>query len=198
MRLLRAALSLWRGTPLTGATAAFVESAQARLEEQQLSTYERLAEAELARLEGYFDLRRMYAERSEINSQVLELCEATGNLRGQATMLRGLIEVKTWTNPEQHADAMAALLADATRLFETFAAVDEDRGVADVLVLCSWAHTAKGAYGEAMAAGERRTRPGVTPQGGRWVGRLWRAFRCDRPRWRREWGGGSGPGGRKP
>ncbi|REF99450.1 DNA-binding SARP family transcriptional activator [Asanoa ferruginea] len=48
VRLLRSALALWSGTPLTGATAAFVEGAQARLEEQHLSTYERLAEAELA------------------------------------------------------------------------------------------------------------------------------------------------------
>jgi tetratricopeptide (TPR) repeat protein len=109
-------------------------------------------------LERYFDLRGMYAEWSEINSQVLELCEATGNRRGQATMLRGLIEVKTWNNPEQDADAMAVLLADATRLLDMFAAVGEDRGVADALVLCSWAHTAKGAYGQAMAAGDRSLR----------------------------------------
>ncbi|REF99451.1 tetratricopeptide repeat protein [Asanoa ferruginea] len=109
-------------------------------------------------LERYFDLRGMYAEWSETNSRVLRLCEDTGNLRGQATMLRGLIEVRTWNNPEQDADAMAALLADATRLRDTFAAVGEERGVADALVLCSWAHTAKGGYDQARAAGTESLR----------------------------------------
>ncbi|MFB9236533.1 BTAD domain-containing putative transcriptional regulator [Plantactinospora siamensis] len=45
---LRAALSLWRGAPLTGATGAFVAAAAANLEEQRLAACEDLAEAELA------------------------------------------------------------------------------------------------------------------------------------------------------
>ncbi|MEK8106413.1 hypothetical protein NKG94_16540 [Micromonospora sp. M12] len=94
-------------------------------------------------LERYFDIRGMYVEWSDINTQVLKLCETTGNLRGQAAMLRGLIEVRTWANPGQDGDAMAAMRVDATHLLDLFAAVDEDRGVADALVLCSWAFTAR-------------------------------------------------------
>ncbi|HEU4397300.1 MAG TPA: AfsR/SARP family transcriptional regulator, partial [Actinomycetota bacterium] len=47
-RLLRAGLALWRGTPLGGAAAEFVEDAAAGLTEQRLAAYEQLAEAELA------------------------------------------------------------------------------------------------------------------------------------------------------
>lgn len=106
-------------------------------------------------LERYFDIRGMYAEWSDINTQVLKLCETTGNLRGQAAMLRGLIEVRTWANPGQDGDAMAAMRVDATHLLDLFAAVDEDRGVADALVLCSWAFTAKGDYLQARGAANR-------------------------------------------
>jgi DNA-binding SARP family transcriptional activator len=45
---LRAALGLWRGPALAGASAAFVDAAALRLQEQRLSAYEQLADAELA------------------------------------------------------------------------------------------------------------------------------------------------------
>lgn len=46
---IRAALALWRGEPLAGITAPYVESARARLNAQLLTAVERLAELELAR-----------------------------------------------------------------------------------------------------------------------------------------------------
>ncbi|MFF5427765.1 MULTISPECIES: BTAD domain-containing putative transcriptional regulator [unclassified Streptomyces] len=46
---IRAALALWRGEPLAGITAPYVESARARLTGQRLTAVERLAELELAR-----------------------------------------------------------------------------------------------------------------------------------------------------
>ncbi|MGW6565820.1 AfsR/SARP family transcriptional regulator [Streptomyces sp. NPDC054975] len=46
---IRAALALWRGEPLAGITAHYVESARARLNGQLLTAVERLAELELAR-----------------------------------------------------------------------------------------------------------------------------------------------------
>ncbi|MEU9294583.1 BTAD domain-containing putative transcriptional regulator [Streptomyces sp. NPDC048266] len=46
---IRAALALWRGEPLAGITAAYVEGARARLNGQLLTAVERLAELELSR-----------------------------------------------------------------------------------------------------------------------------------------------------
>ena len=46
--LLRRAVALWRGEPLTGATGAFVATAAAGLDEQRLAAYEELAGIELA------------------------------------------------------------------------------------------------------------------------------------------------------
>ncbi|MCX5192902.1 tetratricopeptide repeat protein [Streptomyces sp. NBC_00249] len=46
---IRAALALWRGEPLAGITAPYVQSARARLNGQLLTAVERLAELELAR-----------------------------------------------------------------------------------------------------------------------------------------------------
>ncbi|GGW08057.1 SARP family transcriptional regulator [Streptomyces narbonensis] len=46
---IRAALALWRGEPLAGITAPYVEGARARLNGQLLTAVERLAEVELAR-----------------------------------------------------------------------------------------------------------------------------------------------------
>ncbi|MFJ8013482.1 BTAD domain-containing putative transcriptional regulator [Streptomyces sp. NPDC096339] len=46
---IRAALALWRGEPLAGITAHYVQSARARLNGQLLTAVERLAELELAR-----------------------------------------------------------------------------------------------------------------------------------------------------
>jgi DNA-binding SARP family transcriptional activator len=45
---LRSALDLWRGTPLLGVNAAYVESARAALQDQRLAAYEQLADVELA------------------------------------------------------------------------------------------------------------------------------------------------------
>jgi DNA-binding SARP family transcriptional activator len=54
-KLLRDALTLWQGPVLSGATADFVVSTRARLEEQRLTDVEWLAELDL-RLGGHYDL----------------------------------------------------------------------------------------------------------------------------------------------
>lgn len=62
---LRAALGMWRGTPLAGVNAAFVEPARARLEEERLDACRQLAACEL-------DLGR----EAELIPMLTELVEA--------------------------------------------------------------------------------------------------------------------------
>jgi DNA-binding SARP family transcriptional activator len=54
-KLLRDALSLWKGPVLSGATADFVSSSRARLEEQRLMDVEWLADLDLS-LDGHYGL----------------------------------------------------------------------------------------------------------------------------------------------
>jgi DNA-binding SARP family transcriptional activator len=105
-------------------------------------------------LEKYFDIRGMYVDWGETNEHVMAACRSAGNMRGEAVMLRGLIEVVTWSKA-QSGDAMARFQAAAERLLSMFTQLADDRGMADATVMCSWAFTAKGAYPEAIQAGTR-------------------------------------------
>jgi tetratricopeptide (TPR) repeat protein len=105
-------------------------------------------------LEKYFDIRGMYVDWGDTNEHVMAACRSAGNLRGEAVMLRGLIEVVTWSR-DQSGDAMARFQADADRLLAMFTQLADDRGMADATVMCSWAFTAKGAYPRAIEAGTR-------------------------------------------
>ncbi|KGM00502.1 BTAD domain-containing putative transcriptional regulator [Cellulomonas cellasea] len=108
-------------------------------------------------LEKYFDLRGMYEEWRATNEQVLRLCHARGNVRGEAVMLRGLIDVRTW-NTSHHGDdgrdgsgtAMGRMLTDALRLAEMFERLEEPRGRSDAEVAVAWGYCAAGEVDEGL------------------------------------------------
>jgi DNA-binding SARP family transcriptional activator len=106
-------------------------------------------------LEKYFDVRGMTAEWRETHERALELCRSTGNRRGEAVLLRGLIEVTTWISAAPSDTAMAALRERSERLLRMFEELDEPRGMADALVNCAWGLVAEGEPDEALATAER-------------------------------------------
>ncbi|GAA4171231.1 BTAD domain-containing putative transcriptional regulator [Phytohabitans flavus] len=110
-------------------------------------------------LEKYFDIRGMYGDWSATNRLVLAACHRSGNLLGEAVMLRGLIDVVTWNStPEKGDDATSRFHADAFRLLEMFTELGERRGMSDAAVMISWALTARGAQADALAYGDRALR----------------------------------------
>lgn len=106
-------------------------------------------------LEKYFDLRGMYVEWIGTNSTVLETCRRAGNRLGEAVMLRGLIDVMTWTPDARDGVAMARLRTEAFRLLDMFSELKHDPGVCDAAVMCSWAMIAAGEHEAAVALGDR-------------------------------------------
>ncbi|WP_051723631.1 BTAD domain-containing putative transcriptional regulator [Micromonospora chokoriensis] len=109
-------------------------------------------------MEKYFDIRGMYLEWAATNELVLQTCQRNDNVLGAAVMLRGLVDVRTWSSGQQAGEAMAALRADGARLLEMFTSLGERRGMADAAVICSWGLSAQGAVEEAVAMGERSLR----------------------------------------
>ena len=103
-------------------------------------------------LEKYFDIRGIYVDWQATNEYVLEACRAAGNLLGQAVMLRGLIEVRTWHSAGSADPAMDRMYADASGVAELFAKAGEDRGRADATVDLAWALAARGDYEQAFAS----------------------------------------------
>jgi tetratricopeptide (TPR) repeat protein len=97
----------------------------------------------------------MYGDWSATNRLVLAACRRSGNLLGEAVMLRGLIDVVTWNSTPDEGDATSRFHADAFRLLEMFTELGERRGMSDAAVMCSWALTARGAQAEALAYGRR-------------------------------------------
>jgi len=103
-------------------------------------------------LEKYFDVRGMYEDWAGTNEQVMAVCRATGNLRGEAVMLRGLIDVVTWNSADE--GAMGRLHDDGSRLLAMFTELREPAGICDALVICSWGLIAQDQFGSALAAAE--------------------------------------------
>ncbi len=110
------------------------------------------------RLEKYFDLRGMYSDWVSLNTEVLAVCQRAGNRLGEAVMLRGLIDVTTWSVGAGDGAAMTRLHDDSLRLLEMFTALGHDQGSSDAAVMCSWALTAAGSYPQAVTMGERALR----------------------------------------
>lgn len=109
-------------------------------------------------LEKYFDLRGMYAEWGAVNEHVMRVCQAAGNLRGEAVMLRGLNEVSTWNSGDRAGEAMGRLYSDAQRLLDMFTAIGDERGTADATVQYSWALAARGEHQRAVETATRSLR----------------------------------------
>jgi DNA-binding SARP family transcriptional activator/tetratricopeptide (TPR) repeat protein len=106
-------------------------------------------------LEKYFDIRGMHLDWRHTNEYVMAAAEAAGDLRGQAVMLRGLIEVHTWHSADQAGRVMDNLYAEATGLAEMFAELGDQRGLADAMVQLAWALSARGEYAAAADRGEQ-------------------------------------------
>ncbi|HWS34737.1 MAG TPA: tetratricopeptide repeat protein, partial [Actinoplanes sp.] len=104
------------------------------------------------RLEKYFDVRGMYAEWVASSRPVLAACVTVGDRRGEAVMLRGLIDVETWITDDRTGAAMDRSLTDAGTLLEKFRAAGEPGGMADAASMRSVALTALGRHDEAVAA----------------------------------------------
>lgn len=104
------------------------------------------------RMEKYFDVRGMYAEWEETSRLVLTACRAAGNRRGEAVVLRGLVDVTTWIAADRSAEAMTASHTEAVRLQELFREAGEPGGMADAAVMRSWSLTAMGRHAEAVDA----------------------------------------------
>lgn len=111
-----------------------------------------------ARLENYYDMRGMYREWQDGNEAVLELCRRQGNVRGEATMLRGLLDVPSGVVPGDDSEALRRSLVGANRLFDLFARAGRPAGMSDAAVMCSWALTANGRTEEALEEAERALR----------------------------------------
>ncbi|MEU8327413.1 BTAD domain-containing putative transcriptional regulator [Micromonospora sp. NPDC048839] len=109
-------------------------------------------------LEKYFDIRGMYIEWIATNELVIEACRRHRNALGEAVMLRGLVDVRTWNGGQEAGEAMVVLGAEGARLLEMFTALGERRGMADAAVVCSWGLTAQGAVEKAVTMGEQSLR----------------------------------------
>ncbi len=103
-------------------------------------------------LEKYLDIRGMHGEWRAMNEQVLTVCKNAGNVRGEAAMLRGLIDVRTWNPAEPTDNAMSRQAADAEKLQALFDQVGEVAGAADAAVMAAWGHAAHGDVAAAHAA----------------------------------------------
>jgi DNA-binding SARP family transcriptional activator len=106
-------------------------------------------------LEKYFDVRVMTAEWRATHERAMELCRSTGNRRGEAVLLRGLIEVTTWTSEDPSGTAMATMYERSRRLLTMFEELGEPRGMSDALVNCAWSLVAEGDPDEALAVAGR-------------------------------------------
>jgi DNA-binding SARP family transcriptional activator/tetratricopeptide (TPR) repeat protein len=106
-------------------------------------------------LEKYFDVRCMTVEWRETHERALGLCRSTGNRLGEAVLLRGLLEVATWTSTAPSGTAMTTLRERSLRLLDMFEELDEPRGMADALVNCAWGLVAEGEADEALTAAGR-------------------------------------------
>jgi tetratricopeptide (TPR) repeat protein len=106
-------------------------------------------------LEKYFDVHAMTAEWRATHELALELCQATGNRRGEAVLLRGLVEMTTWISADPAGTAMATLHERSGRLSRMFEELGEPRGMSDALVNCAWGLVAEGDPDEALTVAAR-------------------------------------------
>lgn len=106
-------------------------------------------------MEKYFELRRLYDRWRQLNEDVRALCRETGNRRGEAVMLRGLIEVTTWSPWSPPENAMSALAEHARELLYLFEQVGDRAGMADACVQLTWGLIALGRGDEALATAHR-------------------------------------------
>ncbi len=110
-----------------------------------------------AALEKYLDVRGLYDDWRHTHREALLLCRARGNRRGEAVLLRGLLEVRTWATDEP-GTAMVTLYDEAQQLLARFAELGETRGMADAWSFCAWSLIAQGEAARALKAAESSLR----------------------------------------
>ncbi|MFF5210737.1 BTAD domain-containing putative transcriptional regulator [Streptosporangium sp. NPDC000396] len=106
-------------------------------------------------LERYFDVRGLFDEWRRTNERVMDVCREAGNLRGEAVMLRGLLDCTTWMDTGHAGGAMVSLHDQALRLVEMFQRIGERRGLSDAHAMCAWGLAAQGAVEEARKTAAR-------------------------------------------
>ncbi|WP_440087201.1 AfsR/SARP family transcriptional regulator [Streptosporangium sp. LJ11] len=109
-------------------------------------------------LERYFDSHGFFSECRRLNERAMLACRTAGNLLGEAVMLRGLLDVTTWTGVEHEGGAMVALHTNAVRLTEMFTEAGELRGLSDAHVMCAWGLAAQGFVEPAVESAETALR----------------------------------------
>ncbi|MCP9972074.1 NB-ARC domain-containing protein [Actinomadura madurae] len=111
-----------------------------------------------ASLERYCDVRGLYDDWRRMHERVLELCQETGARRGEAVVLRGLLEVLTWTSPVGPGPAMVRMRTMAARVLDLFTELGDAVGTVDAMVAMVWGRVADGEDGEALELAERALR----------------------------------------
>ncbi|MGP4029205.1 AfsR/SARP family transcriptional regulator [Actinomadura sp. 3N407] len=108
-----------------------------------------------AALERYCDVRGLYDDWRRMHERALALCRETGDKRGEAVLLRGLLEVTTWTSPVGSGPAMIRMRTMAARLLDLFTELDDAAGTVDAMVAMVWGRVADGEHREALELAER-------------------------------------------
>jgi tetratricopeptide (TPR) repeat protein len=109
-------------------------------------------------MEKHSDLRGMYLDWAAINAEVMAACRHAGNHLGEAAMLRGLIDVTTWTTDRHDEEAMGRQRTEAFRLLEMFVRLGHGPGESDAAVMCAWACAATGEHHRAVELATRALR----------------------------------------
>ncbi|MFC5833526.1 AfsR/SARP family transcriptional regulator [Nonomuraea insulae] len=108
--------------------------------------------------ETYVNVRGLYDGWQRMHEQALALCRETGDKRGEAVLMRGLLEVTTWSSPAGPGPAMTRMRADATQLLDLFTKLNDPVGMADALATLAWSMTADGNGAQPLALAQRALR----------------------------------------
>ncbi|MDX3662495.1 BTAD domain-containing putative transcriptional regulator [Streptomyces sp. ID05-26A] len=108
--------------------------------------------------ETYLNVRGVYDGWQRMHEQAVVLCRQTGDKRGEAVLIRGLLQVTTWNSPPGPGPAMTRMRASASQLLELFTALNDPRGTADALATLAWSMTADGNSTRTLGLAERALR----------------------------------------
>ncbi|URN07510.1 NB-ARC domain-containing protein [Actinomadura madurae] len=112
-------------------------------------------------MEKYLNVRGLYDGWQRMHEQALALCRETGDRLGEAVLMRGLLEVTTWTAPAGPGPAMTRMRVSASELLDRFTRLDDPVGMSDATVSLAWGMTADGNGAQALALAERALRLSV-------------------------------------
>jgi DNA-binding SARP family transcriptional activator len=140
----------WFGAEHAALMAGVAQACEARLTE--------LAWDLAGSTETYLNVRGLYDGWQRMHEQALALCRETGDKRGEAVLMRGLLEVTTWNSPAGPGMAMTRMRSGASQLLDLFTMLDDPVGMADALATLAWSMTAGGNGAQALALAERALR----------------------------------------